>query len=56
MWININEKDEWSSSHCFISLLHEMLHVELYDYRGHGKPFKKRLAELAAKGAFNPWL
>ena len=36
-------------------LLHEMVHIENFGWRGHGYKFHRRMLRLAKDGAFNPW-
>lgn len=52
-WIVINKKLRWSASLAVMTLVHEMVHVELVNVGGHGAPFQKRMLQLAKGGAFN---
>ena len=39
-----------------LTLLHEMVHIEVYPYKGHGKKFQQGMLRLAQVGAFkNLW-
>lgn len=55
LYIDINFN--YRSNRCIVSmtLLHEMVHVELPYNINHGKQFHKRMIQLARKGAFKPW-
>ena len=52
LWILISERFRSSRRCSAMTLLHEMVHVEQKERRGHGKHFEKRMLELARQGAF----
>jgi hypothetical protein len=43
----------FSSRMWHFTLLHELVHVDLYPHRGHGKRFQKEMLRLANAGAFH---
>jgi hypothetical protein len=51
--IRINKKYRDSMAIVVPTLIHEMVHVENWKLRGHGKKFDRRMLELAKAGAFN---
>lgn len=53
--ILINKTFRNSFSLTMPTLLHEMVHVEHWEYRGHGRDFNRRMLQLAKAGAFNGW-
>lgn len=55
LYILINERLRWSDSQTALTLLHEMVHVELPYRFNHGPQFHKRMMQLARKGAFRLW-
>ena len=55
LYIQISEKFRFTQSGSALTLLHEMVHVELKHVRGHSKPFHKRMTELAKAGAFKKY-
>lgn len=52
LWIDIAARLRTSRRESAMTLLHEMVHVEQKERRGHGKHFEKRMRELARHGAF----
>jgi len=44
-----------SNAHVALTLLHEMVHVELPARFNHGPRFHKRMLKLAKQGAMKPW-
>lgn len=55
LYININWKFRSNRSSVAMTLLHEMVHVELPYGINHGRQFHKRMMQLARKGAFKAW-
>lgn len=55
LYIQISKKLKWSRSQTALTLLHEMVHVELPYRLNHGPRFHKRMMQLARAGAFKPW-
>jgi SprT-like family len=57
LWIDINFKMRHSRSNSAMTLLHEMVHVEMprIGGGGHGPKFHKRMMKLARQGAFRKW-
>jgi hypothetical protein len=53
--IQIRWKDRDCKRHAYLTLLHEMVHVENPKPDGHGPWFNKRMKQLAAAGAFNDY-
>ncbi len=53
--IQIRWKDRECKRYAYLSLLHEMVHVENPKPEGHGPWFHKRMKELAMAGAFNDY-
>lgn len=51
--IEINEDLRAFQAVTIQTVLHEMLHVEKPEYRGHGWRFNKRMLRLAKQGAFD---
>lgn len=54
-YINLNLGLRYSNSLTAMTLLHEMVHVELPYRYNHGPRFHKRMLKLAKDGAFKPW-
>ena len=55
LWIDVSSRFRTSRASAAMTLLHEMVHVEL-DYKtNHGPLFHKRMLQLAKAGAFRPW-
>jgi len=52
--IMLNSELRTSDRIAALTLLHEMVHVELPKYN-HGHQFHKRMQKLAKKGAFKPY-
>lgn len=55
LYIQINWKFRFSLSSCMLTLLHEMVHVELPYNVNHGKKFHARMLKLARQGALKAW-
>jgi hypothetical protein len=49
--IFINPDTHVDKSQLRMTLLHEMAHVKLYPYLGHGKRFEEEMTRLALRGA-----
>ena len=54
-FILINKRIRWSYTLTAPTLLHEMIHVEHPEWRGHGPRFHKRMFRLAKAGALKPY-
>jgi hypothetical protein len=52
-WIEINENLRPFAAITVMTVLHEMLHVEVPKAEGHGWRFDKRMLRLAKAGAFS---
>ena len=52
LYIILNKRLAWHNMLADMTLLHEMVHVEHPEWRGHGPRFHKRMLQLAKAGAF----
>lgn len=55
LFIQINKRFRFSLTCSMMTLLHEMVHVELPYGVNHGPIFHKRMLQLAKTGAFKAW-
>ena len=51
--IEISEKLKNTSCHTILTMLHEMVHVEHPQWKGHGRHFDAAMLRLAKQGAFS---
>ena len=54
LWIELDFDLRPSRGQTAMTLLHEMVHVEIPESK-HGPRFHKRMLKLARQGAFKPW-
>lgn len=55
LYIQINRRIRFSLSMCMMTLLHEMVHVNLPPRVNHGKEFQMRMLKLARQSAMKRW-